>query len=115
MIELKLPALAERPDDILPLAEHFLAEFAQGGEPFTLDDGARDALLHHDWPGNVRELHNRVQRATLICTDRVVRAEDFGLATTPDPVVAEPASKTREARRAVEHAIPSAPRWKRRC
>ena len=99
VIELKLPALAERPDDILPLAEHFLQEFAQGGAPFTLDAGARNALLHHDWPGNVRELHNRVQRATLICTDRVVRTEDFGLTSTPDPVApAEPASKAREER-----------------
>ncbi len=98
VIELKLPALAERPDDILPLAEHFLLEFAQGGAPFTLDDAARQALLHHDWPGNVRELHNRVQRATLICTDRIVRAEDFGLAATPEPAQAEPAAKAREER-----------------
>jgi DNA-binding NtrC family response regulator len=103
VIELKLPALAERPEDILPLAEHFLAEFAAGGEPFTLADDARAALLHYEWPGNVRELHNRVQRATLICSERVVRAEDFGLAALPEPAAStEPAAKSRESDRATD-------------
>ena len=97
VIELKLPALAERPDDILPLAEHFLQQFAEGA-PFTLDEGARAALLHHDWPGNVRELHNRIQRATLICAERVVRSQDFGLVQTPEPPAAEAAGKPREER-----------------
>jgi DNA-binding NtrC family response regulator len=83
VIELKLPPLSERSEDILPLAEHFLAQFAQGGEPFRLADDARAALLHHEWSGNVRELHNRVQRATLICSDRVVRGQDFGFTSAP--------------------------------
>ena len=97
VIELKLPALAERPDDILPLAQHFLASFSgrapalrggaasisvssgNTGEPFKLADDARVALCQYEWPGNVRELHNRIQRASLICSDRVVRALDLGL------------------------------------
>jgi len=60
LIELRLPALAERRDDVLPLAEHFLAGRAR------LSDAAREALLAHRWPGNVRELKNAVERAALL-------------------------------------------------
>ncbi len=62
VIELRIPPLAERVDDILPLAEHFLA-----GER-TLSREAREALLRHDWPGNVRELKNVMLRARLLST-----------------------------------------------
>jgi DNA-binding NtrC family response regulator len=58
-IELALPALGERPGDILPLAELF----RPAEKPFT--ETARAALLRHPWPGNVRELRNVVQRAGL--------------------------------------------------
>ena len=60
VIEVHLAALAERPDDIVPLAEHFL-----GGKA-TLTEAARDALLAHRWPGNVRELKNVMARAALL-------------------------------------------------
>ncbi|MGH8085407.1 MAG: sigma-54-dependent transcriptional regulator, partial [Lysobacter sp.] len=59
-IELKLPPLSQRPDDILPLARHFLPR----GK--SLDAGAERALLAHAWPGNVRELRNTLQRAGLL-------------------------------------------------
>ena len=59
-IELRLPPLARRPRDILPLARHFLP----AGKQFS--DGAERALLRHPWPGNVRELRNAVQRAALL-------------------------------------------------
>jgi DNA-binding NtrC family response regulator len=73
LIELKLPPLAERPGDILPLAEHFL-----GGEK-QLDDAARAALLRHPWPGNVRELKNTIQRAKLLAAEVVITPADLGL------------------------------------
>ena len=60
VIEVDLAALAERPDDILPLAEHFL-----GGKA-VLNEAAREALLAHRWPGNVRELKNVMARAALL-------------------------------------------------
>ncbi len=75
VIELRLPPLAERREDIVPLAEHFLDAAAE------LDDGARSALAGHAWPGNVRELKNAIQRAALLCRDRVITARDLGLAT----------------------------------
>ncbi|NCT68951.1 MAG: sigma-54-dependent Fis family transcriptional regulator [Rhodanobacteraceae bacterium] len=74
VIELRLPPLAERREDIVPLAEHFLDGAA------VLDDGARAALAAHAWPGNVRELKNALQRAALLCQDGVITARDLGLA-----------------------------------
>ncbi len=60
VIEVNLPPLAERSDDILPLAEHFLDGRAE------LSDEAREAMLAHAWPGNVRELKNAIDRACLL-------------------------------------------------
>ena len=74
VIELALPPLAARPDDILPLAEHFL------GNGIVLSAEARAALLAHAWPGNVRELKNAIARARLLCRDGTVAAGDLGLA-----------------------------------
>ena len=73
VIELRLPPLAERSDDILPLAEHFL----DGAAAF--DESARVALANHSWPGNVRELKNAIQRAALLCKGGVITARDLGL------------------------------------
>ena len=80
VIELQVPPLADRPDEILALADRFLTHFAsEGAAPATLSPGARDALLSYEWPGNVRELQNRIQRATLVCRNRSIEVEDLGL------------------------------------
>src|SRR5690606_40244773 len=78
-IELRLPPLAERQDDILPLARHFLPEGKR------LSANAERVLLRHPWPGNVRELRNAVQRAALLSPGEVVDADVFGLAAPPAP------------------------------
>jgi DNA-binding NtrC family response regulator len=80
VIELFLPPLAERSEDILPLCAHFLAELSSGAELLELGRDGIEALLAHDWPGNVRELQNRLHRASLVCRERTLRAEDLGLA-----------------------------------
>jgi len=72
-IELKLPPLAQRPDDILPLARHFLPAGKQ------LAGDAERALLAHAWPGNVRELRNVLQRAALLARGEAIEAADLGL------------------------------------
>jgi DNA-binding NtrC family response regulator len=94
-IELRVPPLAERVDDILPLAKHFLA----AGKRLSPD--ARDALRHHTWPGNVRELKNALQRAALLATGATISATDLGLATprvaAPPPTDDEPDRPTIEA------------------
>jgi transcriptional regulator of acetoin/glycerol metabolism len=73
LIELHLPPLAERPDDILPLVDFFL----EPGK--TLQPAARDVLLRHRWPGNVRELKNVLQRACLLARDNTISVADLGL------------------------------------
>jgi DNA-binding NtrC family response regulator len=73
VIEIALPPLAERPDDILPLAEHFLGGLAR------FSDEARETLLAHPWPGNVRELKNAIERARLLCRDGLILPADLNL------------------------------------
>ncbi|MBT9597658.1 MAG: sigma-54-dependent Fis family transcriptional regulator [Vitreoscilla sp.] len=68
VFELRVPALAQRRDDVLPLAAHFL-----GGAMGRLSEGARDALLAHGWPGNVRELKNVMSRAALLAGDGMIQ------------------------------------------
>ncbi len=79
VIEIEVPPLARRPEDILPLAEHFLAGLGGAGSPPTLSQESRRALEEHRWPGNVRELRNRIQRAGLLVRGVSIRPEDLGL------------------------------------
>jgi DNA-binding NtrC family response regulator len=81
VIELHLPELADRPDDILPLAEHFLGTLPRqdGAAVPTLSERARTALLQHEWPGNVRELQNRIQRAMLLCGGSAITPDHLAL------------------------------------
>jgi DNA-binding NtrC family response regulator len=78
-IEVRVPPLAERADDILPLARHFLAADKK------LSAGACAALRAHGWPGNVRELKNTLQRAALLATGPELAAADLGLAAVASP------------------------------
>ncbi|WP_419897038.1 sigma-54-dependent transcriptional regulator [Roseomonas sp. USHLN139] len=68
VVELTVPPLRERPEDLGELASHFLAHFARSfdrAEP-QLNAESFDALLAHPWPGNVRELRNRIERAMVL-------------------------------------------------
>ncbi|MGM9516190.1 sigma-54-dependent transcriptional regulator [Roseateles sp. DB2] len=81
VIELRLAPLAERREDILPLAEQALAEHErQTGRTVRLGEAARAALLAHAWPGNVRELRNALARAALLCREELIQPTDLGLA-----------------------------------
>ena len=73
VIELPVPALRDRPEDILPLAYHFLAD------DMAFDVAAESALLRYDWSGNVRELQNSVKRASLMTQDKMISVDDLGL------------------------------------
>ncbi|HUO95435.1 MAG TPA: sigma-54 dependent transcriptional regulator [Steroidobacteraceae bacterium] len=84
VIELKVPPLAARPSDILPLARHFLAP------GFALDASAERALVAHPWPGNVRELRNAVQRACLLAREPVLSAAALGLESASEGAEREP-------------------------
>jgi DNA-binding NtrC family response regulator len=81
VIELHVPPLADRPDDIAPLAEHFLERFAtrENKPGMRIGEEAMNALLAHEWPGNVRELENRIQRAVLVEVADTITTADLGL------------------------------------
>jgi len=85
-VEIRLPPLRDRGEDIPRLAEHFLRMHREryrrpimGFSPEALD-----ALRHHLWPGNVRELDHVIERAVLMSTGSVVTAFDLALESTPD-------------------------------
>ena len=96
-IEIRVPPLAERTDDILPLARHFLAP----GKLLGAD--ARDALVRHPWPGNVRELKNALSRAALLATSDTITAADLGLPSAP--AAAAPAGDEELDRSTIEAAL----------
>lgn len=73
VFDLNVPALRERPEDILPLAHSFLAQF--GGGKARLSAAAADALQRYPWPGNVRELRNAMERAALRSQGELIIAE----------------------------------------
>ncbi|MDE1957332.1 MAG: sigma 54-interacting transcriptional regulator [Betaproteobacteria bacterium] len=91
---LRVPALRERPEDIVALAEAMLRRFAQqyaGGQAAAaLDGSARQALLAHAWPGNVRELENVMQRAAILCSAGRITAADLLLQPGAAPGAAAP-------------------------
>ena len=81
VIELAIPALAQRKEDIVPLAEIFArtAAVEAGTEPRQLPEATREALRTHAWPGNVRELENRIRRALLVGRGPHLLAGDLGI------------------------------------
>ncbi|MEE2001212.1 sigma-54 dependent transcriptional regulator [Alkalimonas sp. MEB108] len=87
---LNWPALSERPEDILPLAEHLMERHCQrdGMAIPQLDGSAIQKLLQHSWPGNVRELDNVMQRALIIHSDGVISAEDIYIEELSVPAMA---------------------------
>lgn len=78
VIEIPLPPLRERREEIEPLAQRFLEELSAGGRPpSSLSGDALQALLRHNWPGNIRELRNRLQRASVFAKGEVLEADDI--------------------------------------
>ncbi len=93
VIELQVPPLGDRPEDVIPLAERFLRDLspAPTGTLWRLDPDAREVLVRHPWPGNVRELENTLRRAVLVASGDTIHAEDLGLgavstSTAPAPL-----------------------------
>lgn len=78
VVELRIPPLRDRPEDILPVARYLLAEINgfQGKAPPSLTPSAEHALKTYPWPGNIRELKNALERATLMSDGRTI-SHDF--------------------------------------
>jgi len=95
VVELNIPALRERPEDILPLAESFIAEFTRGKARFS--SLVADCLARYAWPGNVRELRNAMERAALLSLGDLILPEHLPAkvrsavtaAASPEPLEAE--------------------------
>jgi len=79
-VQIRVPALAERPEDIPVLVQHFLKKFSAeyGKELRGFTRRAQIALLHHFWPGNVRELENVIGGAAMACTAEFIDLGDLG-------------------------------------
>jgi len=82
-----LPSLRERPEDIMPLAEHFLrkAKKKLGGQALRFSPEAAEALRRHRWPGNVRELEHVVERVLIMASGAAVGAADLPPEMQPGP------------------------------
>jgi two-component system response regulator HydG len=97
VISIELPPLRERPEDIEPLALHFLRRFAgrMSKDIYTIDPEALQALQGYNWPGNVRELENVMERAVILTSDSSIMPDVLPLRgnTVPGspPVSAPPA------------------------
>ena len=80
-VEIHLPPLRERREDIPLLAIHFLRQYAQRyrKDLHSFDQAALSALLDHPWPGNVRELDHAIERSVLMAREDTIRASDLGL------------------------------------
>ncbi|BCU06789.1 sigma-54-dependent transcriptional regulator [Allochromatium tepidum] len=105
VIELRLPALRERPEDIRPLAAHILRRLARtvggAGEPTAVDprlsEEAIAALVRYAFPGNVRELENILERAVALCEGERIEVEDLYLPANERPGVLESTGPARVA------------------
>ncbi|MEO6214703.1 MAG: sigma-54 dependent transcriptional regulator [Sphingomonas sp.] len=114
-VEIELPPLRERQEDVAALVDHFLDHYARRyNRPApVLSPGARAALTAHDWPGNVRALRHAIERAVILAGDAPLEAEDFPLGAVtprvaPEAVVAPAATEynlERVERRLVEEAL----------
>src|SRR5882757_7430867 len=80
-IEIEIPSLRDRPEDIPLLANHFLKHYAEkyGKQVSKISDGAMARMNKHPWPGNIRELQHALERAIILSNSNVLQPEDFNL------------------------------------
>jgi len=88
VIELNVPALRERGDDVLQLAEHILQRLDRAA---SLREDTRNALFCYRFPGNVRELENMLERAVTLCVSGVITPDDLHMREASNPVTSKAA------------------------
>jgi two-component system NtrC family response regulator len=84
-VTIKVPALRDRPGDILALSQVFLARYSEGKMRRSFAEDAIRAMTAYEWPGNVRELENKVKVACLLGDEPSISARDLGLVSTSGP------------------------------
>lgn len=89
VLEVHLPPLRARREDILPLAQNFISRFCAAEQriPQSLTREAEDILVNHDWPGNVRELENAIRRALVLSDGEALGADHFSVVLKSDGAV----------------------------
>ncbi len=111
VVNLKLPALRDRPGDIAALSEHFVAKYAKanGLPPRQLSAEAREALIKAPWPGNVRELENTLHRAVLLSSGDIIGPEAIvlpdGMGLSEVAMAASPAAQLAQTAEAMNRAL----------
>ncbi len=106
VVELNIPPLRERPEDILPLAAHFIAAFTKGRARFS--SAVTEGLARYAWPGNVRELQNAMERAALLSRGEMILPEHLPARVRAAVEQVAPAATASDAQRLEEierHAI----------
>jgi two-component system NtrC family response regulator len=85
---IELPPLREHPEDLIPLARHFVKQLNRelNKEIKGLSFSSEKKLVGYDWPGNIRELKNVIERAMLLCQGDLIQAEDLLLERKPETV-----------------------------
>lgn len=80
-VQIELPSLRERPEDIVSLAEFFLKDFAvkYDKKSVRLNSSAIEALTNYYWPGNIRELKHTIEKAVILCDSEAIKPEDLAL------------------------------------
>ena len=80
VVKIEIPSLSQRPDDIIPIAKHFLVEFSEKfNKSFTgIGSKAETALTQYNWTGNVRELKNLIEKGVLLADGPTLKLENLG-------------------------------------
>jgi DNA-binding NtrC family response regulator len=109
VFNIEIPPLRERPEDIPPLAQHFLQQFARAmnRRPMELSEEAIRALSSYSWPGNVRELQNAIERAVVVGAPPRIEVKDLPLRVIQTPARGGPMSLAQVEHRAIEEALES--------
>ncbi len=114
VIQIEVPPLRDRPDDVASLADHLLAEFVRQrpGSPVSFSPQAMAALLAYHWPGNVRELRNVIERAMILCRSGPVGPEHLLLsppATGEAPRIGDPIAMEQVEKLHLQGVLSAAP------
>jgi DNA-binding NtrC family response regulator len=90
-MEITLPPLRERREDLIPLADFLLSKMAEkyGREAVVFDDRALQQIEAYQWNGNIREMENRIERAVILCENNTITANDLNLTNITDIAVDE--------------------------
>ncbi|QBY03476.1 sigma-54-dependent Fis family transcriptional regulator [Thalassotalea sp. HSM 43] len=85
VLQLTIPSLRERPQDISLLAKFFLAQYSEQTDNYRFSKDTINAMTEYSWPGNVRELANRVQRALIMADTKIIIVDDLGIKAQHSP------------------------------